>query len=244
MIKASRYAIIGDIHGNRESLSVVLKDCEANSVEAYVCIGDIVGYNADPGICVDKIRELNTVCVAGNHDHYCSHADSLDDFHPLAADVISWTREQLKPDQVQFLRDLEFTRKVAGFTIVHSTLDMPEKWGYVFDSLEADASLSYQTTSVCFGGHTHVPAIFEKASSVRRLPPSRIKIMTGKKYFINVGSVGQPRDGDPRACYVLYDLKTQEIVYRRINYDIRTAQEKIRKAKLPERLARRLEIGR
>jgi diadenosine tetraphosphatase ApaH/serine/threonine PP2A family protein phosphatase len=244
MTRATRYAIIGDIHGNWEALTAVLKDCEANSVEAYICIGDIVGYNADPGICVDKIRELNCICVSGNHDYYCSHSSSLDDFHPLAADVISWTREQLTAEQIQFLRNLELTKKVAGFTIVHSTLDMPEKWGYVFDSLEADASLSYQTTSVCFSGHTHVPVVFEKASTVRRLPPNRVKIVTGKKYFINVGSIGQPRDGDPRACYVLYDLKNQEVVYRRIPYDIATTQTKIRKANLPERLARRLEIGR
>lgn len=238
-----KYAILGDIHGNLEALDAVLEDAANNGVTSYVCVGDVVGYNANPSECLEKVRSMNFAVIRGNHDHYCSHDESLDDFHPLAANVIDWTRHQLAEEQIDFLGKLKLTKILSGFTIVHSTLDMPEKWGYVFDALEADANFNYQSTSVCFHGHTHVPFVYEKQKRVTREPFTKIKIMLGKKYFINVGSVGQPRDGDPRAAYVIYDLKTKEIELKRVNYDIQTAQQKILKAGLPDRLASRLEIG-
>lgn len=238
-----KYAIMGDIHGNWDALTAVLKDAEEHGVSGYVCVGDVVGYNANPAECLEKIRALKCVTVRGNHDHYCSHDECLEDFHPLAAKVVDWTRSQLTSEQIQFLRDLKMSTMVEGFTIVHSTLDMPEKWGYVFDPLEADASFNYQTTAVCFHGHTHLPAYYEKAGRVVKSEYSRVKIAMGKKYFINVGSVGQPRDGDPRSAYAIYDVKTREVELRRLKYDIAKAQEKIMKAGLPERLAKRLEVG-
>jgi diadenosine tetraphosphatase ApaH/serine/threonine PP2A family protein phosphatase len=121
---------------------------------------------------------------------------------------------------------------------------MPEMWGYVFDRLEADANFNYQTTSVCFFGHTHVPLAFEKAAEVRGGLYGKVKVTLGRKYFINVGSVGQPRDGDPRAAYVTFDLKAHEVAIHRVEYEIGKTQERIRKAGLPERLAARLAIGR
>jgi diadenosine tetraphosphatase ApaH/serine/threonine PP2A family protein phosphatase len=238
-----KYAIIGDVHGNWEALSTVLKDAEEHGVTGYVCVGDVVGYNANPAECLEKVRELKCVTVRGNHDHYCSHDECLEDFHPLAAKVVDWTRSQLTAEQIQFLRDLKMSTMVEGFTIVHSTLDMPEKWGYVFDPIEADASFNYQTTSVCFHGHTHLPAYYEKAGRVIKSEYTRVKIQVGRKYFINVGSVGQPRDGDPRSAYAIYDIKMREVELRRLKYDIGKAQEKIMKAGLPERLAKRLEVG-
>jgi predicted phosphodiesterase len=239
-----KYAIMGDIHGNFEALETVIKDAKEHGVNSYVCVGDVVGYNANPAECLEMIKELKCVTVRGNHDHYCSHDECLDDFHPLAANVVDWTRHQLTPDQIAYLKQLKMACVVDGFTIVHSTLDMPEKWGYVFDALEANANFTYQTTSVCFHGHTHVPIVYEKQSVVRKDPLTKLKIMLGKKYFINVGSVGQPRDGDPRSAYVIYDPKTKEVELRRLVYDISKTQEKIRKVHLPERLAKRLEAGR
>jgi len=238
-----RHAILGDIHGNWEALTAVLKDAEERGANSYVCLGDIVGYNANPAECLEKIREMKCVTVRGNHDHYCSHDECLEDFHPLAAKVVDWTRNQLSKEQVQYLKDLKMSTMVDGFTIVHSTLDMPEKWGYVFDPLEAEASFNYQITSICFHGHTHLPAYYEKMGRVTKSDYTRIKIAMGKKYFINVGSVGQPRDGDPRAAYVIYDVRSREVELRRLKYDIPAAQEKIIKAGLPPRLANRLEVG-
>ena len=238
-----KYAVMGDIHGNWEALSAVLADAEQNEVDSYVCVGDVVGYNADPERCLKKVVDLGCITVRGNHDHYCSHDECLEDFHPLAASVVDWTRQQLSSEQVDYLRDLEMSRVVGGFTIVHSTLDMPEKWGYVFDELQAEANFNYQTTAICFHGHTHVPVVFEKMGRVTSSDFEKIRISIGKKCFINVGSVGQPRDGDPRASYVIYDVGRKEIELRRIEYDIEKTQKKIRGAGLPDRLATRLEIG-
>ncbi|MFC1498105.1 metallophosphoesterase family protein [Verrucomicrobiota bacterium] len=239
-----KYAVLGDIHSNLEALETVLKDAEEQGVNSYVCVGDIVGYNANPAECLEKIRELDCVTVRGNHDHYCSHDESLDDFHPLAANVVDWTRRQLDANQLEYLKNLKMVCMAGGFTIVHSTLDMPEKWGYVFDILEAGSNFNYQTTSVCFHGHTHVPVVYEKQKRVTQDNYRKLKVTLGRKYFINVGSVGQPRDGNPDASYVIYDQQKGEIELRRLPYDVNAAKEKIRKAGLPERLADRLELGR
>jgi diadenosine tetraphosphatase ApaH/serine/threonine PP2A family protein phosphatase len=243
MSAESKFAILGDIHANLEALESVLEDAEKQGANSYVCVGDIVGYNANPSECLERVRALNCVTVRGNHDHYCSHDECLDDFHPLAANVVDWTRKQLAEEQITFLRNLRLKAVVKGFMIVHSTLDMPEKWGYVFDVLEAEASFNYQTTTLCFHGHTHVPVVYEKQGRVLRSGETKIKLQFGKKYFINTGSVGQPRDGDPRASYALYDSKNAEIQIRRVTYDIERTQQKIHKAGLPERLAKRLAAG-
>lgn len=239
-----KYAILGDIHSNWEALQAILEDAAGQGVNKYCCVGDVVGYNANPVECLEKVRSLGCVVVRGNHDHYCSHADNLDGFHPLAADVVAWTRRQLSEDQQQYLRDLRYVAPVETFTIVHSTLDTPEAWGYVFDKLEADSNFAYQNTTLCFYGHTHVPLAFEKTDTIRFGLYSRIKIGLGKKYFINVGSVGQPRDGDPRAAYVVFDMLSNVVELRRVPYDIETAQKKILDAGLPPRVAARLAVGR
>lgn len=244
MGKAPIYAVISDIHSNLEALEAVLKDASSRGVTDFVCLGDIVGYSANPVECVEKIRALNCVTVSGNHDHYCSFDDDLTGFHPIAADAVDWTRRQLSTEQQSFLFSLRLVERVENFTIVHSTLDMPEMWGYVFESLEAEASFNYQMTTVCFFGHTHVPLAFVKGNDISSGNYSRLKVNVEKKYFVNVGSIGQPRDGDPRASYAIYNLKSREIELRRVEYDLRVTQAKIRQTGLPERLAARLAIGR
>ncbi len=238
------YAVFSDIHSNLEGLTAVLKDAHEYGVTHYVCLGDIVGYNANPIECLEKIRELNCLSVRGNHDHYCSLDENLAGFHPLAADAVEWTRKQLSDEQRKYLADLKMVERVGGFTIVHSTLDMPEMWGYVFENLEAEASFNYQMTTVCFYGHTHVPLAFEKGNDVSGGTYAKIKMKRGKKYFINVGSVGQPRDGDARSSYAVFDLAKKEIELRRVPYAIDLAQKKIRSVGLPKRFAERLAIGR
>ena len=244
MANAPIYAVISDIHSNLEALQAVLADSASQGVTNYVCLGDIVGYNANPVECLEIIRKLNCAVVSGNHDHYCSFDDDLTGFHPIAADAVDWTRKQLAEEQQVFLAELKLVERASNFTIVHSTLDMPEMWGYVFESLEAEASFNYQMTTICFFGHTHVPLAFIKGNDISGGSYARLKIDVEKKYFVNVGSIGQPRDGDPRASYAIYNMETQEIELRRIQYDIAATQDKIRKAGLPERLAARLAIGR
>jgi diadenosine tetraphosphatase ApaH/serine/threonine PP2A family protein phosphatase len=238
-----RYAIVGDVHGNWEALNAVLQDAASQNVTSYACVGDIVGYNANPIECLERLRGLNCPCIRGNHDHYCSHNEDLGSFHPLAAAVIDWTRKKLSEQQRAWLKNLRYKRAVAGFMIVHATLDLPDQWGYVFDDLDAMNHFSYQVTPVCFHGHTHVPIAFRYGSRIKTMQLDRMKIERGEKYFINVGSVGQPRDGNPFASYVIYDMQEREVELRRIEYDIETAQRKIINAGLPDCLAERLALG-
>ena len=238
-----RYAVIADIHANLEGLEVVLNDAKEQKCTHYCCLGDVVGYNANPKECLEIVRSMGMPCVKGNHDEYCSTEEDLEGFNPHAAEAVNWTRRQLSMEDRQWLRDLKYVRLVASFSIVHATLDGPQRWGYVFDKLAAAASFTYQNTSVCFFGHTHVPVAFVRDSMVRGGTYSKFKVEPGKKYFVNVGAVGQPRDGNPKAGYVVYDLDEGTIELRRLDYDIPKAQKKIMEAGLPQRLADRLALG-
>jgi predicted phosphodiesterase len=238
-----KYAIIADIHANLEALEVVLQDAKEQNCTHYACLGDVVGYNANPKECLDIIRDMGMPCVKGNHDEYCSIESNLEGFNPHAAEAIHWTRAQLTEEDREWLRNLKYIRLVASFSIVHATLDGPQRWGYVFDRLAAAASFTYQNTSVCFFGHTHVPVAFIRDSVVRGGTYSKFKIEPGRKYFINVGSVGQSRDGVAKATYVIYNVDEGSVELRRLDYEISKTQAKIRAAGLPERLAERLSLG-
>jgi predicted phosphodiesterase len=239
-----RIALFGDIHANLEALEAVLRDAAGQDVDEYVCMGDIVGYNADPAACLERVRAMDCPTVKGNHDEDASAGHSLENMNPVAAAALEWTRKQLDDGQRQWLRRLRMVRQVADFTVVHSTLDQPAHWNYVTNRFDAMSNFSYQFTRVCFHGHTHVPRIYAKSDRVRELAGDSLVLEEGSKYFINVGSVGQPRDGDWRACYLIYDLDTQWVNYRRVRYDIAVTQAKILAAGLPEMLAERLAEGR
>jgi predicted phosphodiesterase len=238
-----RFAIFGDIHSNLEALRAVLNDAAEHECTHYVCLGDVVGYNANPHECVELIRQLDCPVVKGNHDEQASAEEVLENFNPLAEEAINWTRDHLTDEDKKWLRELRLVRQVRDFTIVHATLDTPHKWGYVFNQLDAAASFSYQHTNLCFYGHTHAPRAYVKDNVVKGLPLQRLLIESNKKYFINVGSVGQPRDGDWHASYCLYSPAEHVVELRRIEYDINTAQDKIVAAGLPQRLADRLAMG-
>ena len=240
-----KFAILGDIHSNLEALNAVLDDCRSQGVTDFLCTGDVVGYNACPKECMDIVRSLGCPVVKGNHDDYVSNLEQdLRDFPPHAAAVVEWTRCQLSEEEIQWLYDLPFEAVKMGISLVHATNDKPASFGYVFDNSQAEANFIKQRIPLCFHGHTHCPMIYEKSmSGVFRIDPQPMKLPVGKKYFINVGSVGQPRDGDPRAAYALYDAASREVSFRRIEYDIAAAQERIRMAGLPERLAERLQYG-
>ena len=238
-----RFAVFGDIHANLEALQAVLADAEAHGATHYVCLGDVVGYNANPHECVEVVRNLGCPVVKGNHDEQASLTDELGGFNPLAEEAINWTRQHLTEADKQWLRELKLVRQVRDFTIVHATLDTPHKWGYVFNQLDAAASFNYQYTNICFYGHTHAPRAYIRDTTVKSQVLDKLNIDAGKKYFVNVGSVGQPRDGDWHAAYCLYTPEEQLVELRRIEYDIWTAQDKIVEAGLPQRLADRLALG-
>ena len=240
-----KFAILGDIHGNLEALQTVLADAAQEQVTHFVSVGDIVGYGPNPRECLDIVRDqLKCPCVKGNHDELASQNASTLSFNQLAAEAINWTRIQLTEDDKAWLRDLRYVRLVEDFTLVHSTLDMPNRWGYVFDRLAAASSMSYQSTSVCFFGHTHVPLAFIREGGVRTERDwNSIEIKPGCKYFINVGSVGQPRDGNPKTAYTIFEPGAHTITLKRLDYDIAEVQRKIHAAGLPEKLAQRLALG-
>jgi diadenosine tetraphosphatase ApaH/serine/threonine PP2A family protein phosphatase len=226
-----------------EALQVVLADIQEQKCTHVVCLGDVVGYGANPKECLDIIRGMNIPVVKGNHDEYIGVDANPDGFNDAAAEAVTWSRAQLTEDDRKWLRELKYFRLVANFSIVHATLDAPQRWGYVFEKLEAAASFTYQNTQVCFFGHTHVPVAFIRDTGVRGGTYSKFRVEAGKKYFVNVGSVGQPRDGNPKSAYVIYDLVQQTIELRRLDYPIAEAQRKIRAAGLPDRLAERLASG-
>jgi predicted phosphodiesterase len=240
-----KFAILSDIHSNLEALQVVLEHSRQQDCTHYVCLGDIIGYGPNPVECLSIIREMNCPVVMGNHDEYCAGEMDLAGFNPLASEAIKWTRQQLSEEQRTWLRNLKYVRGVEGFTIVHATLDLPEKWAYVFDRLAAQSSFSYQHTPVCFNGHTHVPVAFVRSpTGIHGGLYTKVKIEVGRKYFINVGSIGQPRDRNPKAAYVTFNFDDNVIESHRLDYDIEAVQKKIRAAGLPTSLAERLAQGR
>ena len=239
-----RFAIFSDLHANLEATETVLADAHERDCTQFVCLGDLVGYNANPHECVEIVRQMDCPCVKGNHDEQASLQESSRDFNELAEEAINWTRANLTKEDKQWLADLRLTRQVRDFTIVHATLDTPGEWGYVFNNLDAIASFTYQHTAVCFFGHTHVAGAFVRDDGVKRLKTDQLVIEPGKKYFINTGSVGQPRDGDPRAAYCIYDTERNVVEQRRLKYDLPAAQKKIIQAGLPRLLAERLRLGR
>ncbi len=239
-----KYAVLGDIHANLEALTACLEDCEKQSVEKYLCIGDIVGYNANPSECLEIVRKLDCAgIVMGNHDEQAAEETELVGFNPQAAFAIEWTRKHLAEEQRKYLGSLRLSIQLGKITIVHATLDSPRRWGYIFDKHSAGASFSYQFSQICFCGHSHVPLAFEKFGTIQGGKYKEIRVQPGHKYLVNVGSVGQPRDGDWRAAYVLFDTEENMVHLMRVPYDLKTAQDKIIKAGLPERLAVRLERG-
>jgi predicted phosphodiesterase len=238
-----KFAIFGDIHANLEALETVLNDAERQGCTQFACIGDIVGYNANPVECLNRVRELNCPVVKGNHDEEASVDTDITGLNPLAQAALEWTRQNIGEEDKQWLRELRMVRQVRDFTVVHATLDSPTNWAYVMNKFDAMASFSYQFTQACFFGHTHTPRIYIKDSRVFAHEGEEVEIEQGKKYFINVGSVGQPRDGDWRSSYAVFNAESGYVTIRRLEYDLRTTQRKIVEAGLPQMLADRLAHG-
>jgi predicted phosphodiesterase len=240
-----KYAILGDIHANFEALQAVLLDAKQQGVTHYACTGDMVGYNADPRACLKLVRDLNCEVVQGNHDYYAGHNESMEFFTPMAQHSIYWTRKQLTRRDRKYLCELPMVRDIENFTTVHSSLCNPERWNYIFKSKAADASFRSQFSKVCFFGHTHVPLAFiSDGAKTEQGFYETVQIQPDFKYLFNVGSVGQPRDRNPKAAYAIYDLEEQRVHLRRVEYDIAATQRKVRQAGLPFRSALRLGYGR
>ena len=246
-----RYLVISDIHANLEALDAVLAAGDATSYHRVLMLGDLVGYGADPNGVVDRIRAMPAVTVIrGNHDKVAAGIESTDGFNHLARVAIAWTAEVLAPANRAYLAEL-----AAGPIAVDDEVEIChgtpfDEDVYVFDDLDALRSLRTSSRPVCLFGHTHVPAAFCLGSAELQLigPPRgerfQITLDEDTRYLVNCGSVGQPRDGDPRAAYGVLDTETRMLSILRVRYDVATAQAKIIAAGLPEVLAQRLAMGR
>jgi predicted phosphodiesterase len=213
-----RYAVFSDIHGNLPALQAVLRDAEGNGCERYHCAGDIVGAYGPSNECVELVRSIGAVCVKGNQDEYCCTDMPLNGFNEKAIESVLKTRGELSKVSKTWLSELPLVVSDDTVTLVHASLDHPERWEYIFDKLSAVRSLAIQTSSLCFSGHTHVPVCFQKDSSIKGGTYTQITFTRGTKYLVNVGSVGQPRDGIAKPCYVIYDEDKMTAVLRRVDY--------------------------
>ena len=239
-----RYAILGDIHGNWEALTAVLDDARQRGVDQHLSVGDLVGYNPDPIRCIDHVRDIGCIVVQGNHDFFSVRMPSTRDMSAVAAAAIEWTRAHLHDDHRLYLGKLPRTRMFDNISIAHNTLEEPRVWQYMLEVDDASRSFAFQRTPLCFIGHTHVPVLFHKKDRIVTVTKlETFKLEPESQYVVNVGSVGQPRDRDPRASYVIYDSETGEITLKRIAYEVGRTQEKIRKSGLPLWLALRLSFG-
>lgn len=243
-----RALIVSDIHGNLEALDAVLADARvADRLDEVWCLGDIVGYGPDPGPCVDRLRSLSAQAVAGNHDLAAVGAIGLEQFNPHAAEALRWTASRLTEDQKGYLAKLPVTLERPPFTLVHGSLLDPV-WDYVLPQYQTPARLAevfrMQRTQFCLVGQSHVPLVCAEASlHFASLEEGGWELPTTARLIINPGSLGQPRDGDARASYLLYDEGRRHLQHRRVAYPVSVTQAKIRKAGLPETLAARLEHG-
>lgn len=241
-----RYGIFSDIHSNLEALEAVLKAYKRASIDKYLCVGDVVGYAADPGECIRKVRELTATTVAGNHDWASADKFCLDYFNPQAAKAIIWTKARLNKQESYFLASLKLTFSNEDLTLVHATLDDPAGFAYLTDAGTAIQTFDLLNNPICFVGHTHLPGAFIQNEDKRIDYSSQemLKLKKKKKYIVNVGSVGQPRDGNPAASYCIYDTDKKIVWIKRIDYDFNSAGRKIIAAGLPAFLAHRLSAGR
>jgi diadenosine tetraphosphatase ApaH/serine/threonine PP2A family protein phosphatase len=240
-----KYVVISDIHGNREALEAVHGEIDRISPDKVLCLGDIVGYGASPNECITLAKEISDLVVAGNHDFGAVGLTDIAYFNMYARGAIVWTAKQLEEEALEYLRGRPLAEVVdAKIRMVHATPREPERWNYIFNPEQALEEFGAFEEQVCFIGHSHQPVLYELMDNETLIVNSeRVLVREGRRYLINVGSVGQPRDGDPRACICIYDTDAAEISLRRIEYDIEAAKRKIIDAGLPVVLANRLSWG-
>lgn len=241
-----RIALLSDIHGNIDALTAVLEDLGKNKVDKIVSLGDVIGYGPEPAECLRLVEEHCEIKLMGNHEFAVLGLINTDHYNSSAQEATEWTRSTLGDEEIAIIAEYEIDYCLNDIYLVHASPFEPDKWHYVAHSEEALVGFEQLKNRICFFGHTHIPLIF--AESLEGLPWCRVghsfEPDPDSRYMINVGAVGQPRDKDPRACYVIYDLEEGTVDYHRIEYDIQAAQARMTIAKLPTLLIDRLQVGR
>lgn len=243
-----RIAIFSDIHANLEAFEAVLGDLESQEYDQVICLGDWVGYGPNPRECIERGRAIpNMISMAGNHDWAALNKLNHHTFNVVARQAILWTKQQLGTDDIKFLESLSLTHTMNNILFVHSSPYNPSQWRYVITRQDAEIGFQQMPEGIhmSFIGHTHFSGIFSYGQNNVEYDDtsSEITLSSEKKYIINVGSVGQPRDKNPAACYGIYDTGTKRLVFRRVCYPLEAVQKKILKASLHPMLAARLGKG-
>ena len=242
-----RALIISDVHSNLEALKRVMEDAKSRGgFDMVWCLGDVVGYGPDPGPCIELLGDQDLVCIAGNHDYAATGQMGVEEFNSYAAQAALWTRTRLSSDHVRFLEGLSKVERVRDFTLVHGSLREPI-WEYLVSRSVALDTFSRMDTRYCLVGHSHLPFICEEDGGLATFGPlvegEAVKLGRGR-VIMNPGSVGQPRDGDPRPSYLLYDSDGSRVTRHRADYDVSITQERMRRVGLPQYLIGRLSHGR
>ena len=242
-----KYGILGDIHANLSALNAVLACFERNRVDQVVSVGDVVGYGAAPPECIELLRALDAVVVQGNHDAACVGRLNMSCFNSAARDAILWTQSAISRDERAWLSSLPLLHDLEHCSVGHSSYANPELFDYVQTTADADPSLDAMVRPVCFVGHTHVPVTLlrmqDDPSRTSYSVSTEVDLRDSLRALVNVGSVGQPRDEDPRAAFAIYDSAARQVRIERVEYDIDLEARRIRGAGLPEVLASRLFLG-
>lgn len=242
-----KYGILGDIHANLSALQTALDQMDRAQVDAVLSVGDVVGYGAAPKECIDLLREVGAIVVKGNHDAACT--GELDDrhFNAYARAAVKWTRDNLSLEEIHWLVELPMTATLEHCQVSHGTLYRPELFDYIMSTTDADPSLDIMERPVCFVGHSHVPITLmrlrEEPDRTAYTLDADIDVGEARASLVNVGSVGQPRDEDPRTAYAIYDTDAARVQVLRSEYDIELEAHRIRDAGLPTVLADRLFLG-
>ena len=240
-----KYGIISDIHGNLGALEVALRALEKLNIDRLVCLGDIVGYGPQPNECVRLVFENADIIIAGNHDHAALGKSPDTNFNQYARAALDWTRDVLTDEAVENLMKVPLKQSENGLLFVHSTPKNPEYWNYIPSLIEAYSAFINFDEQICFVGHSHIPVVYH-LDSVQKIQiafTTKFETMPEKRYIINVGSVGQPRDADSRAALGVFDAESKKYRLLRKRYSIFDTQTKMRQEQLPEYLISRLKYG-
>jgi len=232
-----RIAIISDIHSNLEALEKTLEIIKQKNIDEIICLGDIVGYGANPNECLALVRQHARHIMLGNHDEAAVSLQQIDDFNPYARQAAVWTSKHLTEKNKEFILTLPHIIEFNGLLFAHSSPYEPKEWHYIISLSEAQFNFNHFSQPICFVGHSHVPVIFSEDFWTK-------EIVKGKRYVVNVGSVGQPRDLNPQLSFGIFDSELWTYENIRSEYDVNTASDKIRAAGLPPQLADRIKIGR
>lgn len=231
-----RIAIISDIHSNLEALTRALEIINSKNIGEIVCLGDIIGYGANPNECLSLIRKTTEHVTLGNHDEAVFHSAMAYNFNRHARSAVLWTSREITKEGIDYLRNLPVTLELGDALFTHASPRSPREWNYILTRSDAEENMKHFSQSICFVGHSHVPGIFCENNEI-------LKVARGRKYIVNVGSIGQPRDHDRRLSFGIFDTGSFTYENVRAEYDVNKASEKILNAGLPRTLSERILVG-